>query len=119
MNHLTVRDLALAGTTPSRQVLGMVEDLAATALDHADPANLSNDPAVEALAAAAFRLLVKAGYRPPSDFPDRWTNLITLLDRRGRAQEMGPSFDDHDDGALDDFDADIHNELVGLAGRPL
>ena len=116
MNIVSLRDLALAGTVPSRQVLDMVQEMAELAVQHDAGCE---DNVREALRDAARSCLTVLGYRPPAsgEFALRWDTLLQYLADYQRRNEAGPN-----SGETELTESDwlrmIRDEVVAVAGRP-
>lgn len=110
MNNLTVRDLALAGTAPSFQVLTMLRRAAGKALD----GNLDHEESYLLVA----EVLLSLGYVPPADGLTRWQTLLGYLADYQCWNEGVPN---HQTAGLtaDQWLTMIRAELVAVAGRPL
>lgn len=118
-DYMAIDKMAAAGdpgpivAVSSRQVLGMLEEMAELAVQH----DAAREAGVgEVLADAAYRCLARLGYTPAAgeDFAFWWAELLWLLARRTEAQESGPRAGEQ----LIDWDIRIHEAETRLAGRP-
>ena len=113
MKHTTVRDLALAGNVPSRQVLAMIRDAAESALKF----DGDYDVQIEFMRLLHKTLADVLGYRPPDDdeFEIHFLQLMALVDGQKITEDSGIRIgEEHKD-----WDAEIEEVSVKLAGRPL
>lgn len=113
MNRLTVKDLALAGTVPSRQVLDMIRGVATDALKF----DGEYDVQITMIRRLHDTLANVLGYTPPAVdgwFEIHFLHLMSLLDGQKVTEESGTRIGEEGK----DWQAEIDELLPKLAGRP-